>query len=214
MKDEKKLFRSIKSLRIRDTSQSSDELIQVSNKQEDLIHCKKCKRPLPSRVFAFFSIKKSHHRSHTSKTGSDSEPICTSKKNVSFNNLCIREFDIIMGDNPSCSEGPPLSLGWEHGDDLVFDLDDYECKRKPRRTPAQMKMGSEYRWKLLQSLDEQNSSKEVSSRRMQRNVYKERRDNVYKILLERRKHKLNNFFAPPPNSEETSMCSCENENSA
>lgn len=36
---------------------------------------------------------------------------CSSKK-VRFSRVEFREYDMILGDNPSCSHGPPVSLGW------------------------------------------------------------------------------------------------------
>ena len=49
------------------------------------------------------------------------------KKTVSFNNLEIRTYETILGDNPSCSTGPSLGLGWRY-DPSHFQstIDEYE----------------------------------------------------------------------------------------
>lgn len=58
------------------------------------------------------------------------------KPSVSFSNLQIREYDVALGDNPSCSFGPPVSLGWDYQDAEVVPLEKYERARSnkfPRR---------------------------------------------------------------------------------
>lgn len=51
------------------------------------------------------------------------------KGNVSFSNLSIREYNVEIGDNPSCSYGVPISLGWdyeEHHESLALSDDDWD----------------------------------------------------------------------------------------
>lgn len=36
------------------------------------------------------------------------------KPSVSFHSISVREYNITMGDNPSCSYGVPIALGWEY----------------------------------------------------------------------------------------------------
>lgn len=54
-------------------------------------------------------------------------------KAVRFGNILIREHERAVGDNPSCSTGPPIGIGWRHGDTTEICLDDYEEKRRERR---------------------------------------------------------------------------------
>jgi len=44
----------------------------------------------------------------------DSKPKKSIKPSVSFHSISVREYNIAMGDNPSCSYGIPISLGWEY----------------------------------------------------------------------------------------------------
>jgi hypothetical protein len=46
------------------------------------------------------------------------------KHNVSFNSLSIREYSVEIGDNPSCSFGIPISLGWDYEELDELPLDD------------------------------------------------------------------------------------------
>jgi hypothetical protein len=53
-----------------------------------------------------------------------------SKKSVSFApKLRIREFPIILGDNPSATVGPPICIDWEPQGESTANLDVYEYLR-------------------------------------------------------------------------------------
>lgn len=74
------------------------------------------------------------------------------KPSVSFSNLQIREYDVTLGDNPSCSYGPPVSLGWDYSDTEVVPLEKYERARSnkfPRRKPRQLVLSYNVRKYLL-----------------------------------------------------------------
>ena len=36
------------------------------------------------------------------------------RRHVAFSSVQIRRYPMILADNPACSSGPPLSLGWEY----------------------------------------------------------------------------------------------------
>jgi hypothetical protein len=49
-----------------------------------------------------------------SSLGSSLGSLKSLKPSVSFASLSVREYNVMMGDNPSCSYGVPISLGWEY----------------------------------------------------------------------------------------------------
>ena len=89
----------------------------------------------------------------------EGEDISVSTKSVSsvlgdiaceFSKVQIREYEVVPGHNPSCTSGPPLELGWGHGEIHNFDLDRYEHVRDGRRRlQAQMRMPPDERRGLL-----------------------------------------------------------------
>mmetsp|Transcript_51965 Transcript_51965/g.62592 ORF Transcript_51965/g.62592 Transcript_51965/m.62592 type:complete len:178 (+) Transcript_51965:101-634(+) len=53
------------------------------------------------------------------------------KKRVTFNNIIIREYRRALGDNPSVTFGPPMSIGWEYGSERSISFEDHnEMRRK------------------------------------------------------------------------------------
>lgn len=78
-------------------------------------------------------------------TGSSS----ASSSTVKFHSIEIRCYKVTLGDNPSCSYGPPVTLDWEYDASVEMSVDEYEESRSIRRKPYQMLMNSQYRTKLL-----------------------------------------------------------------
>ena len=68
---------------------------------------------------------------------------------VTFQNIEIRNYDITLGDNPSCTYGPPVSLDWHYAKAQNMPLDDYEKARGTRRKSNQMQMNALYRRRML-----------------------------------------------------------------
>ena len=57
------------------------------------------------------------------------------ERKVSFSSVEIRQYNRILDDNPACSSGPSISIGWEYNSALTrnVDLGEYERLRKPYR---------------------------------------------------------------------------------
>jgi hypothetical protein len=71
---------------------------------------------------------------------------------VKFAKVEIREHAIIVGDNPGCCSGPPLSIDWSCEKKRVFDFEAYEASRPERRVRASMQMSKEVRIKLCKAI--------------------------------------------------------------
>jgi hypothetical protein len=72
-----------------------------------------------------------------------------SSSKVSFQNVTIREYDLTLGDNPSVSYGPPVSLDWNYSEMKALSLDLYEGNRPQRRSMRQMNINFYQRKHLL-----------------------------------------------------------------
>mmetsp|Transcript_5653 Transcript_5653/g.6939 ORF Transcript_5653/g.6939 Transcript_5653/m.6939 type:complete len:178 (+) Transcript_5653:66-599(+) len=75
----------------------------------------------------------------------------SSSRSVQFDKVEIREYSITLGDNPSCSSGPPISLGWNYSDEeQSIPLEQYEQYRDgTRRVYHEMKVPSSLRHHIL-----------------------------------------------------------------
>jgi len=50
----------------------------------------------------------------------------TRRKSVKFSQVQVREFGIILGDNPSVTNGPPITLDWDVQEMYSYDVDSNE----------------------------------------------------------------------------------------
>eukprot|EP00522_Entomoneis_paludosa_P005895 CAMPEP_0172457070 /NCGR_PEP_ID=MMETSP1065-20121228/19764_1 /TAXON_ID=265537 /ORGANISM="Amphiprora paludosa, Strain CCMP125" /LENGTH=303 /DNA_ID=CAMNT_0013210551 /DNA_START=121 /DNA_END=1032 /DNA_ORIENTATION=+ len=96
------------------------------------------------------------------------------KKNVKFHMIEVRNYSQTLGDNPSCSYGPPISLDWDYEEGGEVEVEDYEANRGPRRKLRHMMMNYYQRknilqWKVGCSEDElkkaQKSAERIKSQR-------------------------------------------------
>ena len=89
----------------------------------------------------------------------------SSRKSVCFSEICIREYAMTIGDNPSCSRGAPVSLHWNYDPDhFTCSLHQFEEFRKtnPPRKRAEMIIPMDRRHEMLK--DEWNvSTREILS---------------------------------------------------
>mmetsp|Transcript_14710 Transcript_14710/g.22427 ORF Transcript_14710/g.22427 Transcript_14710/m.22427 type:complete len:350 (-) Transcript_14710:450-1499(-) len=76
--------------------------------------------------------------------------VTRNRGNIRWGNIEIREYERTIGDNPSCSGGPPLSLGWEYDRDVeILPIEEYEELRPDRRTHFQMLVPKQVRNDML-----------------------------------------------------------------
>jgi len=59
----------------------------------------------------------------------------TQKKKVQFSNVQVRQYPMILGDNPSVSSGPAISIDWEYFSEAQLPIEHCDTmKKKPRRS--------------------------------------------------------------------------------
>ena len=74
------------------------------------------------------------------------------KRSVSFSSIEVRGYGIALGDNPSCSYGPAITLNWDYNEETRLSVDDYEELRMiTRRTKNEMIMPSIVREAIIMS---------------------------------------------------------------
>lgn len=72
-------------------------------------------------------------------------------KAVSFGEVTVREYEIIIGDHPNCRTGFPLSLGWDYTDHCDVSVDQFEeCRCDQRREKADLYKTPNERRTMLQ----------------------------------------------------------------
>ena len=53
---------------------------------------------------------------------------CRPFRKVTFDTVRVREYETILGDNPSCNDGPSLSIGWKYTRERVYGIDIFDNK--------------------------------------------------------------------------------------
>ena len=80
------------------------------------------------------------------------------KRNVSFHKIEIREYQRTLGDNPSVSSGPPVTLDWKYNPNHhILNVDDYE-KNKKSRSKVELVMPKSIREDILREYCEVSRS--------------------------------------------------------
>lgn len=98
----------------------------------------------------------------------------TAGKFVRFSSVAVRDYSVCLGDNPSVSRGTPISLDWDHDDELTYDINIYESERsQKRRTSYDLKIPSLQRIQLLKELG--YSRGEINEQMKKTNLDKQRR---------------------------------------
>mmetsp|Transcript_36208 Transcript_36208/g.79256 ORF Transcript_36208/g.79256 Transcript_36208/m.79256 type:complete len:203 (-) Transcript_36208:4-612(-) len=73
-----------------------------------------------------------------------------SKKSVRFDMIEIREYPYVLGDNPSVSNGPPLSVGWQSQSQFFVNLEEYDDAKAEPRSRTEMRFDGMLRVHILQ----------------------------------------------------------------
>jgi len=94
----------------------------------------------------------SHTLSEQSHLDDSSSSIKSNKKRVHFGNLHVREYPIIVGDNPAVTLGVPMAIAWEHDGEVVCSVEEYEEMRPTPRSMIELKMPNSCRTEKLRNV--------------------------------------------------------------
>eukprot|EP00977_Amphora_coffeiformis_P006397 scaffold1361_cov165-Amphora_coffeaeformis.AAC.19 len=70
-------------------------------------------------------------------------------RSVSFDSIFVREYERVLGDNPACGNGPPISIGWQYESKVSMPVDEYEYRKPAGRTKRQLQLSAYRRRDLL-----------------------------------------------------------------
>ncbi|KAL7518740.1 hypothetical protein ACHAWX_003550 [Stephanocyclus meneghinianus] len=69
---------------------------------------------------------------------------------ITFGQVCIREYERVLGDNPSVTSGPPLSIGWRYASQPIqIDVDAFEAGKGFPRSSSEYLVPKAVREKIL-----------------------------------------------------------------
>jgi hypothetical protein len=96
---------------------------------------------------------------HSDSTG-EAQDFHAQPKSVSFGKVRIRSYPLILGDNPSCSGGLPVTLDWERiGQSEEFDLNVIDSDDLPKRPVARLSSQSRLALLLRRGMDKGDTSR-------------------------------------------------------
>jgi hypothetical protein len=117
---------------------------------------------LLSGIVANYAAAKSEYerrRSTAHRSSSSRVPVKPSLKkdvqssrasySVVFDSITIREYARTVGDNPSCTCGPPVTLDWHVVSDEQTSVEDYEASKPAKRTKKQFYLPARLRAMIL-----------------------------------------------------------------
>ena len=71
---------------------------------------------------------------------------------VTFGEVCVRKYERILCDNPACTSGPSIGVGWRYKPQLPVSVDDFEAKRAPKRDSNDLMLDRATREKMVRRM--------------------------------------------------------------
>jgi hypothetical protein len=140
-------------------------------------------KPIPTRT----NIEKPKSILRKTSTGSSDK-----KKELSFSSIAIREYPVLIGDNPSVGGGVPLTIGWNHEKELAYGLEDYENDhRSEPKSMADMKFSQEERAEIAKNLGYSESKIERIARKVKFSTLTRKKKVVKALHLDAIKENVN-----------------------
>lgn len=124
------------------------------------------------------------------------------KRSVQFSTIEVRDYDMILGDHPCCSYGPPITIDWDYLEYEPIDVNEYELHHPPRRALREMSMNYYTRKRMLANAgyrddDFKLSKREISKTKINRSITRQLVE--YKMIpvesaIESTKRKMKRLF--------------------
>uniref|UniRef100_A0A7S3L534 Uncharacterized protein n=1 Tax=Amphora coffeiformis TaxID=265554 RepID=A0A7S3L534_9STRA len=101
------------------------------------------------------------------------------RRGIQLKDIEIREYERTLGDNPSCSSGPPVAISWEYyPEPLKLSIEEYEDTRPPRRSNFEMILPRDVRQSMLRKEWEVTQSQIAAAVRANIKIKNQRRTTV------------------------------------
>eukprot|EP00527_Entomoneis_sp_CCMP2396_P004915 CAMPEP_0198142398 /NCGR_PEP_ID=MMETSP1443-20131203/5193_1 /TAXON_ID=186043 /ORGANISM="Entomoneis sp., Strain CCMP2396" /LENGTH=267 /DNA_ID=CAMNT_0043805391 /DNA_START=81 /DNA_END=884 /DNA_ORIENTATION=+ len=142
---EEEFFRGMGDLNIRSPGKA--------NRSESILKVTSSEMYVSEKRFSWKQLPKpdlAHIRSCSLLVTKRERTAAMEKKNVKFDCIHFRNYSQTLGDNPSCSYGPPISLDWKYEEGGQIGLEEYEATRGARRKLRQMLLNYYHRKNILQ----------------------------------------------------------------
>ena len=113
-----------------DISTGTDSLRSIS---EDLVICtihNTSKEDFGRRAKEEEEFERAHSRRKKKVSFHEDKKSPSHQRVVSFDKVEIQYHDIILGDNPDCVDGPPISIDWGYFDKVTLSVDRFEYTRR------------------------------------------------------------------------------------
>lgn len=112
---------------------------------------------------------------------------CSEKrKHVHFGELHMRCYELVLGDHPDCSSGPPVSIAWKYSSAETISVDEYEKLKSTRRSMDQLELNYFVRKRMLRRIsrvsdEEMRSSMDTVYKIQRQRLHTKRLQPIYKV---------------------------------
>ena len=76
---------------------------------------------------------------------------------VQFSTITVREYPVMMGENPAVSDGPPLTIDWEYNELPQLEVEAFESVRRVRRKGRNLLLSRKKRENMLRNAGYQDA---------------------------------------------------------
>jgi hypothetical protein len=138
-----------------------------------------------------FLVKPTLARPHTTNIHNADCPsrhsceVTEKNRHVSFHQVVVRQYGMILGDHPNCSYGPPVTLEWDYLEYEPLPLDEYEYHHA-RRRPLKLLILNYFRRKAMLLADENYTKDELKKATRKVDRTKRQRAITKNMLMYRR----------------------------